>query len=122
MKNNLLKLAGIALSASLIFSQASAGQLNENTSGPLTCNGNLYGGDYIATLNTDSPELTADLFNIAAQQQLVDQIEPLGRTSILITPSFIGQDCHEFMDDIKDTGLVRSIEPNYIQGFGSVSP
>lgn len=82
------------------------------------CNGSPYTGDFIIMPNPSLAPLTADIFNLAAQETIVANVE----NSRLLTPSDPAVDCDEFMEKIEDTGLVKDISPNYLMTIMPVQP
>ncbi len=103
-----------ALSLALTFS-AQAERFN--TDGPLTCQGQLFDGGYIATSENEKLKLSADLLNIASGKNLVSDVTNLSGNVVLITPLNPSTDCNDFMKSLTDTGLIKNIEPNYMVGI-----
>ena len=111
-----LKAAGIAVAITLTSAfTAQAGDFSPENS--TICNGHMYGGNYIANINSTATPVDPMHFNIPAGENLVANVESLGGNYVLITPSNPNRDCDSFMNQIKENDLIQSIEPNWIQGF-----
>lgn len=114
--NNTLKTAAASavLSLGLAFS-AQAERFNND--GPLTCNGQMFAGDYLAIQHPSFAPITADMLNLAIGDNVVANIENNSSYFLQITPVNPSTDCDDFMRDLMDTGLFKSVEPNAIIGF-----
>lgn len=116
-----LKAAGVAAALTLgaTFS-AQAERLDADNA--TICQGQMYGGDYIATFNPTFAPVEPMHFNLPNGEDLVADIQPLSGNAFLITPSNPNRDCDSFMADMKQNGIIQSIEPNWILGIGGPGP
>ncbi|MFP4314273.1 MAG: hypothetical protein ACLFR0_08095 [Alphaproteobacteria bacterium] len=118
MKNSVTALGSAAvLSLGLAFS-AQAERINNE--GPLVCEGQMFGGDYLAKARNGLPNISADLLNIALGEAKVAAVEDHG-AFLQITPINQGDDCNDFMDALESTGLLDYVEPNWVLGFNQPS-
>lgn len=117
--NNTLKTAATSavLSLGLAFS-AQAERIN--TEGPFTCEGQMFAGDYIAIPHPSFAPITTDVLNLAIGDNIVANIDD-SSYFLQITPVNPSTDCDDFMRDLMDTGLFKSVEPNAIVGFDGPS-
>lgn len=110
--NNTLKT--LATSAALSISLAFTAQAERiNIEGPFTCEGQMFGGDYLAIQHPSFAPITADTLNLALGENMIASVE--GSSSFLqITPINPGRDCDDVIQDLMNTGLFKSVEPNSI--------
>ena len=103
------------LTAAAIFAASAALTATAPASAMQACNGAPFSGEYIVQPVPSFAPLTKENFNQAAGEQIVADVKH--GSFLLVTPVNPQEDCREFMDKMKRTGLVQSIDPNYRVGI-----
>lgn len=114
--------ASAALAIGLAFGAAASNAQTAPQMG--TCDGKPFAGDYIVVPHPSFAPMTKEMFNIAAQETLVGKLETLGVSGsyLVATPTDSSMDCKDFMKKMRDTGLVKDIEPDWLIKIDPVQP
>lgn len=118
--NNTLKIIAASAVTSIGLAFAASAERIDNE-GPAICEGQMFGGDYLAIPHPSYAGITTDILNLAIGDTIVANIDDQGPFH-LVTPINQGTDCNDFMRELMDTGLFESIEPNWILGIGGPGP
>ena len=93
---------------------ATASQADDTARQHFTCDGKAFSGDYLMKQFPTLAPVTPNELNVNGD--FVQSVGPLSKWA-LVTPKDKHMDCHQFMDAMKNTGIVDQIEPNWIMSI-----